>query len=515
MTEHKKLIQLDGNLTLSFLAEYLENSQSYELEIHKSSREKMLASKQMVNQIVKEEKPVYSINTGFGALCTTQISPEDTKKLQYNILRSHASGMGVPYDERHTKAIMLIRASCLMKGHSGVSIELVDRILFFLNHNILPMIPEKGSLGASGDLAPLSHLALTLIGEGEVFVENKKYKTQEILKQFQIEPCKLGAKDGLALINGTAVMLSLCTNALFQAEKLFLHGDLAGALSLEAMKGSRAPFHKNISNLRPHPGQLATIKNLSLLLSDSEINDSHANCSKVQDFYSLRCIPQVHGACKQTLYHTQDILQVELSAVTDNPLIFPEENLILSGGNFHGESLALVMDYMALGVSEYCSLSERRIDKLMNPSFSGHQAFMAKNPGLESGLMVSHYLTAALVSENKILSHPAVIDSIPTSNDQEDHVSMGVHAGLKLRNILNNLTTCLAVELLAGTQGLEYLRPLKTTKPLEAAYEIIRSEIPPITCDRVFANDIETLKNIVHQNTILKTVQDICGEFSL
>ncbi len=473
----------------------------------------MHKSRDYVDQIVDKGDPVYGINTGFGALSSKHIPKEDLSTLQYNLIRSHCTGVGEPFPKLTTRAIMILRANCLASGFSGVSIECVQLLLDFINHGVTPVVPEKGSVGASGDLAPLSHIALALIGEGDVEFQGKIIKSDFAIDYIQKEPAKLKAKDGLALINGTAVMAALGSLALYESKRIVKISDIATALTLEAVRGTKRAYDPDISSLKPQPGQLLVSDNLTLLLKEvSEIAHSHEDCGKVQDPYSLRCVPQVHGAVRQTLNHAEEVLNVEINSVTDNPLIFVDKKKVVSGGNFHGEALALCMDYLAMGISEIANISERRVEKMMNPTFSDLPPFLIKESGLNSGLMIAHVTMAALASENKYLCHPASVDSIPTSTDKEDHVSMGVTSGRKLHEVIRNVKVCLAIEFLCNTQGVDLLRPLKTTTTLEKVYELVRKHVPPIEKDRTFYKDIDSITNLISNFEILDVVESSLGE---
>lgn len=508
-----KVFNLTGtNLTLEDLA-FIAKAKTgqVKLQIDPEALKKMHKSREVVMNIVKKGKPVYGINTGFGALASKQIAVEDLEKLQYNLIRSHCTGVGRPFSREVTRGIMLARANCLIQGFSGVTPETIALLLDFINHGINPVIPEKGSVGASGDLAPLSHIALALIGEGEVEYEGKIIKSDFAIHQIGKEPAKLGPKDGLALINGTSVMLALGTLALVEAKKLMKLADVISCLTLDAVRGTSAAFDERISMLKPQPGQLDVSRNLLKLIKDSQIAVSHKDDGKVQDPYSLRCIPQVHGACRQTLRHTEEVLKIELNSVTDNPLVFADTDDVISGGNFHGEALALTMDYLAMGLSEICNIAERRVEKMMNPHFSDLPAFLTKNSGLNSGLMIAHVTMAALASENKYLCHPASVDSIPTSTDKEDHVSMGVTSGRKLLEVVSNVQYGLAIELLCNTQGIEFLRPMKTSPALEKVITLVRKHVEPIEDDRTFHKDIENLSKLIQTEEILQEVESVIG----
>jgi histidine ammonia-lyase len=508
-----KIYQLTGtNITIDDVA-FIANARPGEvkLEIHPDSLDKMKKSRQVIMDIVKKGKPVYGINTGFGALASKQIADEDLGQLQYNLIRSHCTGVGKPFNREVTRAIMLSRANCLIQGFSGVTPETILLLLDFINFNINPVIPEKGSVGASGDLAPLSHIALALIGEGEVEFEGKVVRSDFAIHHIGKEPAVLGPKDGLALINGTSVMLALGCLALVEAKKIVKHADIIACLTLDAVRGTASAFDERISRLKPQPGQVDVSANLLKIIKGSEIVISHKDDGKVQDPYSLRCIPQVHGACRQTLRHAEEVLEIELNSVTDNPLVFIDTGDVISGGNFHGEALALMMDYLAMGLAEICNIAERRVEKMMNPHFSDLPAFLTKNSGLNSGLMIAHVTMAALASENKYLCHPASVDSIPTSTDKEDHVSMGVTSGRKLHEVVANVQYGLAIELLCNTQGLEFLRPLKTSPALEKVYTLVRKHVMPIGEDRIFHKDIENLTRLVKTEEIIKEVESITG----
>ncbi len=508
-----KVFKLTGtNLTLEDLA-FIAKAKpgQVKLEIEESSLVKMKKSRQVVLDIVKKGKPVYGINTGFGALASKQIAVEDLEQLQYNLIRSHCTGVGRPFSREVTRAIMLSRANCLIQGFSGVTPETIILLLDFINYGINPVIPEKGSVGASGDLAPLSHIALALIGEGEVEYEGKICRSDFAIHQVGKEVAKLGPKDGLALINGTSVMLALGTLALIEAKKIVKQADIIACLTLDAVRGTASAFDERISMLKPQPGQVDVSRNLLKIIKGSEIVVSHKDDGKVQDPYSLRCIPQVHGACRQTLRHAEEVLNIELNSVTDNPLVFVDTGDVISGGNFHGEALALMMDYLAMGLSEICNIAERRVEKMMNPHFSDLPAFLTKNSGLNSGLMIAHVTMAALASENKYLCHPASVDSIPTSTDKEDHVSMGVTSGRKLLEVVSNVQHGLAIELLCNTQGLEFLRPMKTAAGLEKVVTLVRKHVAPIEDDRVFHKDIENLTKLIQTDEIIREVESVTG----
>lgn len=470
----------------------------YREKITVANFEKVIQCRNYLETILQKTYQVhYGINTGFGALAQKIIPSKDLKQLQINLVRSHCTGVGELLSQEMTRAAIFLRLICLLKGHSGVRKEVIELMVSFLNYNIIPCVPSRGSVGASGDLAPLAHIALCLIGEGKVTYNDKIHNTMDVLKKLKLKPLALEAKEGLALINGTSVLTALGSIALYQIHHLFDWSNSIAALTIDAMQGSVKPFHENIHQLKPHPGQLKVAKCISTLLKGSKILTSHANCERVQDPYSLRCIPQVHGAIYQTIKHATEVLELELNAVTDNPLIFSEQNLILSGGNFHGEAASFAMDYLAMGLTELANISERRIEKMMNPAFSQLPAFLTKDSGLNSGMMIAQVTAAALASENKIFAHPATIDNIPTSTDKEDHVSMGLTSGLKLQQVLENTRHVLAIELLCATQCLDFLRPLKSSKPLELLYTKVRTIVKPLVTDRVLADDIKNLAQLL------------------
>ncbi len=481
------------------------------LSIDAKAMEKMKASRAFVFDIVKKGKPVYGINTGFGALSSMHIAEKDLAQLQVNLIRSHCTGVGKPFSREVTRAIMLLRANCLISGFSGVEPTTVELLLEFLNNDITPVVPEKGSVGASGDLAPLSHIALALIGEGEVEFGGKIVNSKFAIDQIGKSPAVLGPKDGLALINGTACMAALGALAVFEARQIMKLADICATLTMDSVKGTDKAYNPKITMLKPHKGQISCMENLNKLVSGSNLKDSHPDCHKVQDPYSLRCVPQVHGACRQTLIHAEEVITTELNAVTDNPLIFVETGEVISGGNFHGEALALVMDYLAMGVAEICNISERRIEKMMNPVFSELPAFLTKNSGLNSGLMIAHVTAAALVSENKYLCHPASVDSVPTSTDKEDHVSMGVTAGRKLHEVVDNAKSVLAIELLCNTQALDLQRPATSSKALEGVYTLIRKHVEPINEDRIFYKDINNIIKVINSGEIVSAAETHTG----
>lgn len=472
------------------------------IEIEPSALERMRHARNYVHKIVDSGKTVYGINSGFGALANTSIGKDQLEELQYNLIRSHCAGVGKPFSPQVTRAIMFIRAHCLTQGHSGVSLHCVQRIVDMLSRDILPIIPEQGSVGASGDLAPLSQLALTLIGEGEVLYQGKKQATAGVLRQLGWKPVKLGAKDGLALINGTAIMTALGVMAWGRGMRWLNLADVIGAATTEAVQGSMRAFDPRIHRLRPHPGQMKVAARLTELLSDSQNMEDHKDCNRVQDAYSIRCMPQVHGAARDTFEHARNVLDREIHSVTDNPLVFPDDEDVISGGNFHGQPIAYVLDFMTCALADMSNISERRVEKLMNKEFSGLPPFLAKNPGPESGLMIAHVTSAALASENKIFAFPSSVDTISTSTDKEDHVSMGVTSGRKLHMVLRNFEYSLSVELLCANQGVMLREPNTVSPKLAAFLQQFKEISPRLEGDRVLNIEIENIRKLLNSSAL-------------
>jgi histidine ammonia-lyase len=489
----KKQIEIDGNqLTLEDFEDVVRHGTPVALD--SKARRNMLASRKVVERLAASDTPTYGINTGFGKLSDRHIGHSQIKTLQINLIRSHACGVGSPLSEAETRGIMLCRANALAKGFSGVRPDLVNHLLTLLNRKVHPVIPSQGSVGASGDLAPLAHLALVLIGEGQVWSGNKPLSGMAGLRKAGLKPFLPGAKEGLALLNGTQAMLSVGALSLLEAEALLDTADVASALSLDALKGTPRAFDPRLQATRPYPGQLITAANLRKLLAGSQIRESHLDCTRVQDAYSLRCIPQVHGAIRDTLDLARRTFSIELNAATDNPLVFAKEGEIISGGNFHGQPLALILDYMAIALTELSSISERRIERLINPEYGDLPPFLTHDPGLNSGFMMLQVTAAALTSACKVLAHPASVDSIPTSGNREDHVSMGMGAALKLKQVLANLRKILAIELLCASQGIDFLCPLQPGVGGKKAHQLVRSVSPTLEKDRSLAPDIRLLE---------------------
>jgi histidine ammonia-lyase len=451
----------------------------------------------LVERRLREGEPVYGVTTGFGRLAHVRIDPEDSKRLQLNLVRSHAAGTGPALDVRTVRAASALRVNALAAGHSGVRVETLSLLTELLNRGVTPHVPSQGSVGASGDLAPLAHMTLVLIGEGEAWYEGEKIPSRTALERAGLEPIELAAKEGLALVNGTQVMTAVAALGVLQAQRLAAAADVIGAMALEAFLGTDRVFDRRINDLRPHPGQARVADNLRALLAGSEIVESHRECGRVQDPYSYRCIPVVHGAARDAIAHARGVVEIEMNSVTDNPLVFPDDGEILSGGNFHGEPVALAIDFLKLGVCELASISERRLYLLLNAEERGLPLFLSGRSGLQSGLMIAQYTAAALVNENKGLAWPASVDSIPTSAGQEDHVSMGMTSANALPRVLANVEGALACELLAALAATDFRRPLRSGAGTQAAYEVARAQIAPMGDDRAPAPDIERARALI------------------
>ena len=479
-----------------------------------AAREQMRAARDLVERAVHgKQEHTYGVNTGFGRFVSRSIPEELTGELQLRLLRSHACGVGEPYPPEIVRAAMLLRANALAKGFSGCRVQTVELIVACLNSGLLPHVPSRGSVGASGDLAPLAHLALPLIGEGEAWFEGRRLPGDEALAAAGLEPVRLEAKEGLSLVNGTQFMAAFGALGLIRAQRAAKAADIASAVSLEALQGSRTSFLPQIHAARPLRGQIDSAANVLRLLEDSAINEAHRWCDKVQDAYSVRCAPQVHGASRDLLDYVSYTVTTELNSATDNPLVLVEDELLVSNGNFHGQPLAFALDALAMAVAELADISERRIERLVNPSLSGGlPAFLTGDGGLNSGFMIPQYVAASLVSENKVLSHPASVDSIPTSANQEDHVSMGNAAGVKAWQVLANAERVLAIELLAGVQGIEFLAPLRPGVGVRAARELVRSLSPRLRDDRQLSGDIEAVAAAVRDGSLVEAVEAEIGE---
>ena len=503
-----KKIYVDGeNLTINDVVSVSRNHAHVVLS--EKGRKKICESRKNLEEIVSGSKIVYGINTGFGELCNVKIPQNKIEELQKNLLRSHAVGVGEPLSEEIVRGVLLIRANALTKGFSGVRIEVVETLIEMLNKNLLPVIPEKGSVGASGDLAPLAHMALTLIGEGEVFYNGKRMKSINALKKSGIKPINLKSKEGLALINGTTVMTAILALAVHDAENLLKNSEIAGCMSIETLKGTDKSFDKKIMDVRKHKGQSDVAYNLKLLLKNSEIIKSHRNCPKIQDAYTIRCMPQVIGASKDAVDYVKKIVETEINSATDNPLIFKNESI--SSGNFHGQPVALASDFLGIAMSEIGDFSERRTARMLDSKLSNLPSFLTKKSGLNSGFMTAQYTAAALVSENKVLAHPASVDSIPTSANQEDHVSMGTIAARKAKEIIRNVEYVVAIETICAAQGIEFHKPLKPGIGVQQAYKTIRKYVKKLDNDRIMYPEIEKITGLIRKGEIIKNVEKVVG----
>ena len=481
--------------------------------LSEDAKERMRAAREVVEAAAADPARTYGVNTGFGRLVSKTIPRELADELQIRLLRSHACGVGEPYPNEIVRAALLLRANALATGSSGTRVEVAELLVECLNGGVLPRVPSRGSVGASGDLAPLAHLALPLIGEGEAWVEGELMTGAEALTRVGLEPLRLRAKEGLALINGTQFMAAFGALGVVRARRLAVTADIACAMTIEALQGSRQSFRPEVHELRPLRGQADSADNVLRLLEGSRVMESHRWCDRVQDAYSLRCAPQVHGASRDLLRYVEETVAIELNAGTDNPLVLVDSGEIVSNGNFHGQPLAFALDALAMAVSELASISERRTERLVNPSLSeGLPAFLATDGGLNSGFMIPQYVAASLVSENKALSHPASVDSIPTSAGQEDHVSMGNAAGLKAWQVLGNSERALAIELLAGAQAVEFLAPLALGRGSETAREFVRTLSPRLVEDRSLSSEIEAVAAAIRDGSLAAAVEAVAGE---
>ena len=503
-----KTIFIDGkSLTLDDISKIAYDFDGrFLVKLSPKAKKKMAASRKFILEKMKGDEPIYGVNTGFGLLSRVRVDPKNLDQLQVNLIRSHCVGIGKPLPEPEVRAAMLLRANTMAGGNSGVSIDVVESLLKMLNAGVHPWIPEQGSVGASGDLAPLAHLALVLIGEGKAYYQGQLMDGSKALEKAKLKPYRLQPKEGLSLINGTQIMTAIGALVFQKAQALALMADIAGAMTVEALMGSRVPFDADISRIRPHKGQIEVAAHMRELLANSQIMDSHKDCEKVQDPYSLRCIPQVHGVARDVLDQVRKVLEVEINSVTDNPLVFPERRTILNGGNFHGEYVGMAMDQLAMAIHELANISEQRMEKLINPALSGLPAFLVKEGGLNSGFMIVQVAAASLVSENKVLCHPATIDSIPTSADKEDHVSMGTIAARKCRSVIENSWNVIAMEFLCASTGLDFHKPLRPAKRIEKAYRKIRGVVPPIDQDRAFYIDINAIAKLMLAGELLEGI---------
>lgn len=492
------MIEIDGaSLTLEQTATVADGA---EVALANSARPRIERARKFVESLVARGEVVYGINTGFGKLADVSIPQNKLRELQLNLVRSHSCGVGDLLPERVVRAMILHRANVLAKGYSGCRLVVIETLLQMLNAGVHPVIPSRGSVGASGDLAPLSHLALVAIGEGEAIYKGERMAGLEAMSRAAITPLVLEAKEGLALLNGTQAMTAVGSLALLAGERLAEAADVTGAMSLEALKGTPVAFDYKIHAARPHPGQLNSARRLRELIEGSEIRESHRDHKadpRVQDAYALRCMPQVHGAVRDALNHARRILEIEINSATDNPLVFAESEEVISGGNFHGEPIALALDYGAVAIADLGTISERRVERLVNPDLSGLPAFLAPQAGTNSGMMIAQVAAVSLIAENNVLAHPASVTNLPTSANKEDHVSMGMTSALKFTQVVRNVEIILAIELMCAAQGLDFLKPLRPSPRLQSVYERVRERVPFIERDTVLSNYIESLVPLV------------------
>jgi histidine ammonia-lyase len=505
-------VVLDGkSLTLEAVQQVARGA---EISVAATSNAEVVRARALVDQIAAGDEAVYGINTGFGKLAEVRIAKHDLGTLQRNLVLSHAAGVGQPLAHEEARALLLLRINVLAKGYSGIRPQTLQLAVDMLNKGVVPVVPERGSVGASGDLAPHAHLALTLIGEGDATYLGVKLPSKEALARAGLKPVVLEAKEGLALLNGTQAMCAVGSLALLRAEALAESFDVAGAMVVEGQLGSHAPFGDHLHTIRPHPGQLAAAAHLRSLLKDSELVQTHVDCEKVQDAYSLRCMPQVHGAARDGLSYVRRVLEVEVNSATDNPLVFVDRKEVVSGGNFHGQPVSLALDMLAITLTQLASISERRTEQLVNPTLSGLPPFLAKNPGVNSGFMIAHVTAAALASELKILAHPASVDSIPTSAGREDHVSMGMTAALKARQAAELASHVCAIELLVAAQALDFRKPHAPGRGAKAAHALIRKHVDFMETDREIHKDITAVKSLLDSGELLAAVRGACYEAS-
>lgn len=502
-------IFIDGNsLTIEDVIKVARNG--YEVEITEESSERVKKSRAVVDDFIEKGKVVYGITTGFGKFSDVVITGDETRDLQRNLIISHACGVGNPFPEEVVRAIMLLRANALSKGFSGIRLSTLKTLIEMLNKGVHPVVPEKGSLGASGDLAPLSHMVLVMLGEGEAFYKGKRLSGKAAMAEAGIEPIHLTSKEGLALINGTQVMTAVGVLAIYDTIKLMKLADISASLTLEALNGITDAFDPRVHAVRPHQGQKTTASNILTLTQGSKATTKQGEI-RVQDAYTLRCIPQIHGASRDAIDYVVNKINIEINAATDNPLIFADDQTVISGGNFHGQPMALAFDFLGIAIAELANVSERRIERLVNPQLSGLPAFLTAKGGLHSGFMIAQYAAAALVSENKVLAHPASVDSIPSSANQEDHVSMGTIAARKARDILFNATNVLAIELMAAAQAIDFKDPEALGKGTKIAYAKIREQVATLHEDRIMYLDINKCAELIEGHQIVDAVENTLG----
>jgi histidine ammonia-lyase len=521
------LVLAGDNLRLPH-AENILHGTTEQLRLHPAARKRVEQSRRCVLELLAQGQTLYGVNTGFGKLANTRIAAHEVLALQENLLRSHAVGMGPLLPLGTARLALALRIQALALGFSGVSTELIDQLLAMYNHAIVPAIPEQGSVGASGDLAPLAHLALVVMGEGHAFLTRRGtggdgngvgraptlLSGRAALRRAGLKRYRPQAKEGLSLINGTQISTAILVEALVRARQLACVADITGAMTIEATKSSQRPFDPRIQAVRPHPGQAACAANLRQLLADSAIMVSHADCSKVQDAYSMRCMPQVHGCLRDAIRHVSSVVECEMNSATDNPLVFADTREILSGGNFHAQPIALAADLLCAAVADLGSITERRVENLVNPDLSGLPGFLTPHPGLNSGMMIVQVLAAALVSESRASSFPASVDSIPTSANREDHVSMSTTAARKCRQVVDNTTRILACELICAAQGIDFHRPLRPGRGVEAAHRHVRAQIRRLARDRTLHRDLETAERLIRSGSLIEAVEAACGELS-
>jgi histidine ammonia-lyase len=502
---------IDGNsLSLQNIIEVAANKRP--VQASDDAKKRVKQARNLVEKIASQDAPAYGINTGFGTLSEVRIDKKDLRDLQRNLILSHAAGVGSPLSETESRALLLLRCNVLAKGFSGVRVSTLQLGLDMLNRGVSPVVPERGSVGASGDLAPLAHLALVFIGEGEAFYAGERLPGRAALERAGLQPIILEAKEGLTLVNGTQAICSVGVTSLQRAEILAELFDVAGAMTVEGMLGSHMPFIDEVAQVRPHAGHKLVSSHLRQVLKGSEIAPSHVNCSKVQDPYSLRCMPQVHGAARDGLAFCRTTFEIEVNAGTDNPLVFVDTEHIVSAGNFHGQPVSLALDVLAISLTQLCAISERRVEQLVNPSLSSLPAFLAKNPGLNSGFMIAQVTSAALVAESRILCHPASVDSIPSSAGREDHVSMGMTAALKAKQVTQHATHVLAIELLVAAQALDFRKPLQAGAGARAAHAKIRERVSFMESDREIHKDISAIVALIESGELLAAVRAACYE---
>lgn len=495
------MLQLNGQrLTLKQIADVAHGRE--QIALSQEARSRVEKARLIVEQIVAEGRTVYGVNTGFGKLSDVRIEPTDLSQLQLNLVRSHSCGLGNPLSKPEARAMLLLRANVLAAGFSGARAAVIDSLLAMLARNVTPVIPEKGSVGASGDLAPLAHLALAAIGEGEAFFNDERMPSDAALARAGVAPLKLTVKEGLALLNGTQAMGAVGGLALHRAQRLTRLADVAGAMALEALRGTPVAFDQRIHEARPHPGQIDVANHLRALLADSEIRQSHVdNDPRVQDAYSLRCMPQVHGAIRTAIAHACEIVEIESGSATDNPLVFADSGEVLSGGNFHGAPLSLAFDYAAIALTDLISITERRIDRLVNPDANEDlPPFLTEHAGISSGFMMLQVSAVALLNEAKVLAHPASVDNVPTDGGKEDHVSMGMTAATKLRSIVEIGEMATAIELITAAQALDFRLPLSPGRGVKKAHEIVRTYVDHLSQDRSMSMDIEAIVRVIRDD---------------